>query len=275
MFARIVHNSIMRKSYARVSSIPMLGTIVRRIVRTLLPIDTREWTTIVSGSGSGLSLKLNPRYENDYAYGAYEPLVTELLMSHLKPGSVFYDIGAHIGIISLIAARIVGTQGEVDAFEADSENAERIAEHAVRNSIGQIHVFNNAVWHTAGLLQFERASPHSSRNQGSVSNATPQAGLEIVEIEGVTLDEFVRSHRPPDVVKVDVEGAEASVLEGSALLFETKKPILICEIHNARAYQRVTEWLSDRSYRYSWVEDSAKLPRHLMATPMCSEPRIN
>jgi hypothetical protein len=85
----------------------------------------------------------------------------------------------------------------------------------------------------------------------------------------------VRSHRPPDVVKVDVEGAEASVLEGSALLFETKKPILICEIHNARAYQRVTEWLSDRSYRYSWVEDSAKLPRHLMATPMCSEPRIN
>jgi FkbM family methyltransferase len=268
---RITHSPTVREIYAVASRIPVAGMLIRRIVRMLVPAQKREWTTIAAGLGSGLSVRLSMRYEDEYARGTHEPLVTELLHSHLKAGFVFYDVGAHIGIMSLIAARIVGAQGEVDAFEADCENAERITEHAVRNSIEQIGVFNNAVWRSSGTLRFERASAHSSRNQGAVADDIPQVGSEIIEIEGITLDEFARSHRPPDVIKIDVEGAEDSVLEGSTALFETKKPILICEVHNARTHQRVIEWLGERNYRYSWVGDSQRLPRHLIAMPITPE----
>jgi hypothetical protein len=57
------------------------------------------------------------------------------LVAHVKPGDVLYDVEAHIGFISLVAAGLVGPSDRVFAFEADSENASRIAGHAQMNSL--------------------------------------------------------------------------------------------------------------------------------------------
>jgi len=60
----------------------------------------------------------------NYAGGEYEPPIQQALSKHLKAGSVFYDVGAHIGIVSLFAARLVGSKGAVFAFEADVQRHE-------------------------------------------------------------------------------------------------------------------------------------------------------
>lgn len=270
MFDKMFRNVLVRKAYGAASRIPFVGAGLRRIAKRVMPPGTRVWTAITAGFGRGLMVNLDSRYEDEYARGGHEPLVEKMLTSHLRPGWVVYDVGAHIGILSLIAARVVGPEGEVIAFEADPGNAERIAEHALRNSMPQIKVVPNAVWRTSGRLRFERASSQSSRNQGSVVSGATKDASETIEVQAVSLDEFARAHRPPNVIKVDVEGGEDAVLEGSNSLFSSVKPILICEIHNSQACLNVTQWLSGRNYSYIWLEESEKFPRHLLAKPSVS-----
>ena len=70
----------------------------------------------------------------------------------------------------------------------------------------------------------------------------------------MTLDRFAASHRLPNVLKVDVEGAEEEVLKGAEQVFRTANPILICEVHSARTAEGVARWLGARGYRWSWLK---------------------
>jgi len=203
----------------------------------------------------------------DYAGGEYEPPIQQALSEHLKPGSVFYDVGAHVGIVSLFAARLVGRNGAVFAFEADPENADRIKEHVRRNILDQIQVVPCAVWSSSGHLRFERASAQSSRNQGSLASDLAVSGEDTIEVEAITLDDFVQRHDPPTLVKIDVEGAEAGVLRGSEKIFAQSKPVLICEVHCKQAADDVTRWLRGKAYTFEWLEDPLQLPCHLLARP--------
>ncbi len=118
---------------------PLLGAVVRGISHLFLP-NVRIWTEVQGGVGCGLRLRLNPRYDEGFWLGNYEEGVQAVLAKYLKPGFVVYDLGAHIGFLSLIAARLVGPKGMVFAFEADPENASRIQEHIEANSLKQIAV---------------------------------------------------------------------------------------------------------------------------------------
>jgi FkbM family methyltransferase len=264
--AQLARSEYVRRVFAAVSRIPILGPLLRALARTALPTDVRLWVRIPAGLGKGLWSHLDPRFEMDYANGKYESRIQAVLASHLRAGSVFYDVGAHIGIVALFAAGLTGSEGEVFAFEADPENAKRIEEHAVRNSLPQIHVVSCAVWSSSGPLSFERASERSSRNQGSVTTGTVIPTENTVEINAVTLDEFSAGHRPPTLVKIDVEGAEAEVLRGAAKTFARAKPVLVCEVHGECAAKDVTRWLTEKGYSTEWLEPSPKFPRHLLAT---------
>ena len=210
---------------------------------------------------------LDPRFEMLYADGQYEAPLQRTLSAYLSPGSVFYDVGAHIGIVSMFGARLVGKSGRVFAFEADPDNAARIKENVRCNNLDQVTVVPRAVWSSTGRLSFGRASAHSSRNQGAVATDSAATGEEIVEVEGVCLDEFSTDQRMPTLIKIDVEGSEAEVLRGSERLVAQARPVLICEVHHARAVEDVTQWLQSRGYVFEWLEDPPKLPRQLLAKP--------
>ena len=77
------------------------------------------------------------------------------------PGACFYDVGAHIGFYSLLAARLVGQGGHVVAFEPDPANAAVLRENITRNNLGQIEVVPVALWSHCGVVAFRRsASEH-------------------------------------------------------------------------------------------------------------------
>jgi FkbM family methyltransferase len=230
-----------------------------------MPEETRVWLRISDGLGKGLWAHLDPRYETIYADGRYEPPIQRVLPQHLQPGSVFYDVGAHIGIVSMFGAQLVGTKGVVFAFEADPDNARRIEEHVSRNSLHQIRVMPCAVWSSSGRIRFERASAQSSRNEGAVATDPSVSGQNTVEVEAVALDELARENPLPTLIKIDVEGAEADVLRGSEEVFARAKPVLICEVHHGKAADEVTRWLLERGYVFEWLEDQAQFPRHLLA----------
>ncbi|PYU03548.1 MAG: hypothetical protein DMG33_16500, partial [Acidobacteria bacterium] len=254
-----------RRLYAALSGAPMVGSHLRRLALRMFPPRALVWTHISSGPGKGLWVHLDPRFEMDYAKGNYEASIQRALSSHLRPGSVFYDVGAHIGILSLLAARLVGPAGSVFSFEADPANAERIEEHVRRNEFRQIHIVPRAVWRTAGRLRFERASAQSSRNQGVITTEPAASTANTIEVKAIALDDFSRGHLPPTLIKIDVEGAEADVLGGSEEVFASARPVLICEIHHERAAEEVTQWLRERGYTFEWFTDILRFPRHLLA----------
>jgi FkbM family methyltransferase len=256
-----------RRAHVFVSRIPVVGTLLKKLVRIAVPVDTRLWLHISVGPRSSVWAHLDPRFEMEYASGKYEVQVQRELLSNLRPGSVFYDVGAHIGIVSMFAAQLVGAEGAVFAFEADPENARRIEEHVRRNKFNQIRLIPNAVWSSAGRLQFERASARSSRNQGAVSTEPNPGTGSIVEVEAIALDDYAEVSRPPTLIKVDVEGAEAEVLRGSERIFATFRPILICEVHHKQAEEDVTRWLKKKQYDFAWLENTDKFPRQLLARP--------
>jgi FkbM family methyltransferase len=257
-------SSIHRKAYGMLKRMPLFGPILRRIGKFIVPSDSRVWLQVPTGLGRGLWLHLNPRFEMDYAHGVYEPLIERVITSSLGPGSVFYDVGAHIGVYSLLAARIVGESGAVFAFEPDVDNAERIREHALRNGFNQIRVVPYAVWSTAARLRFQRAQIDSSRNQGAVITGPGLSNANTTEVDAVTLDTFSQDHLAPTLIKMDIEGGEAAALKGSDGVFAIHRPVLICEVHNQAAEEQVTKWLYSKGYNFSFVEETHSFPRHLL-----------
>jgi FkbM family methyltransferase len=258
-------SATVRRAHALLTRIPALATVVKKFTRTAIPRETRLWLRISAGLGKGLWVHLDPRFEMEYADGKYEPRIQEALSLHLRPGSVLYDVGGHIGIVSMFAAQLVGHEGAVFAFEADSENVGRIQENVRRNKLDQIRVVPCAVWSSAGHLRFERASAQSSRNQGAIATGPPVGSDKTIEVEAIALNDFAQTHPAPTLIKIDVEGAEADVLRGSEEIFARSKPVLICEVHHGQAAEDVTRWLNEKGYTFEWLEASSQFPRHLLA----------
>jgi FkbM family methyltransferase len=261
-----------RQVYALLTRVPLVGPALKKFTRMAIPRETRVWVDIHAGLGKGLALHLDPRFEMDYASGKYEVHLQKALLAHLQPGSVVYDVGAHIGVVSIFASELVGSTGAVFAFEADPENAKRIEDHVRRNSLGQIQVFSCAVWSSPGQLSFERASAQSSRNQGSVVATSGQA-KDVIVVQSISLDNFAHEHLPPTLIKIDVEGAEAEVLRGCEQIFSRSHPVLICEVHHRDAEEQVCPWLSQRGYSLEWLAGAAGYPRQLLAMPT-SDPSL-
>jgi FkbM family methyltransferase len=220
------------------------------------------------GLAQGLWLNVDPRYENDYVRGIYEPTLQTLLTHHLHLGGVLYDVGAHIGFFSLLAARLVGEFGSVYAFEADPENVRRIEQHISRAGFTQTQVVPMAAWAHSGSLHFQRASEFSSRNRGSVVGTDGAVNTgEIIEVKAIALDEFSANHRPPTLIKIDVEGGEREVLLGAEHVLNGDRPVLICEVHNHGACDFIGPYLAKMRYSLEWFGREARFPCHVLAIP--------
>ncbi len=211
--------------------IPVLGRCVSWAGAKLVPRDSLAWVQVQNGPAQGLWLHLNPRTGTTYFEGRGEPEVQEALQQHLRAGMTFYDIGANIGLFSLLAARLVGKEGRVVAFEADPEIAARLRQHVERNAFGWIRVEEKAVWSKSDPVFFARTDPTVSPDRGLGHVVSSGAG-DTIQVSGVSLDDYARTHAAPDFLKCDVEGAEVEVFRGAQRLLKEKRPGIICEMHS-------------------------------------------
>jgi len=211
--------------------LPVLGDCLSWLGERIVPRSARTWARVENGPAAGIWLRLNPRTGLETLRGAGEPQVQDALARYLRPGMTFYDLGANIGFFSLLAARLVGEQGRVIAFEADPEIAARLREHVDRNKFRCVTVAEKAVWSEASKVFFERVDPATSPDRG-LGHVVPMASANTIEIEAVTLDDFARTSSAPDFIKCDVEGAEVEVFRGAQRLLAEKRPSILCEIHS-------------------------------------------
>jgi len=167
--------------------------------------------------------------------GTLEPPVQEALRRLLAPGAVFFDVGANIGFFTILGARLVGPQGRVVAFEPVPACARAVARNIELNGFGQAEIREQAVGARSGsarLLVVGEASWSHLASTGRHADVR-----EEIDVAVVSIDELVAAGAipPPDVLKVDTEGAELQAIEGMRATIERHRPAIVCELHDTNA----------------------------------------
>ena len=158
--------------------------------------------------------------------GEYEPHLTGIFRRYLKPGWRVADIGANAGYFTMLAASIIGPEGEVLAFDPNSENARLVLLNAVENHFSNVRLFPLALSDRAGHACF---SPHIGSNGGLLATAQAQLGDgRGFIVPTARLDELVKP--PLDFMKVDTEGAEYRIpFVAARVLLSSARPIVTTE----------------------------------------------
>jgi FkbM family methyltransferase len=241
--------------------LPVLGELIHRVSHYVLPADQMVWAQVRCGPGQGLWIEVYPRTGQFYITGDAELPTQTLITQRLQLGNVFYDLGANIGLFSLLAARCVGNSGKVFSFEPDAANAARLRRNVARNSFSQVTVIESGVWSSTGTLDFTSASRQSpDRGVGTFIPSGSAAAVTPVSV--VSLDDFVRSAPPPDAIKCDVEGAEIEVLRGGQRLLASHRPWILGEMHSAANHQAWRAFLSRFGYTFFALDAT-----HILALP--------
>jgi FkbM family methyltransferase len=249
--------------------------IVRALVAPLRWWFRRGSVRVSAGLGQGLRLSMAHipiahAHAGLLASGLLELSVQEAMKRLLAQGEVFYDIGANVGFFALAGARHVGPAGAVYAFEPAPENAAAIRASAALNGLENLEVIEKAAGRAAGrdrLLLVEDLSWSHLESQGWHPRT-----VDTVEIEIVTIDDLVADGRlrPPQLVKIDVEGAEVDVLAGMRTTIEQHRPAIVCELHDtAAAFVETMDALgyetSNLDAKQSLLDAPASV--HALATP--------
>lgn len=192
---------------------PTRWTVARRALLRTVSLLRPE--TMLLKAGYRLTIPKDDRSYYTFPLwwdGEYEPGNTALMRRLLRPKDVVVDIGANVGIFTCLFAKCVGPQGTVHAFEPEARNAERLRANLALNGFDWVRVHEAALGARAG----RQAIYLCDENRGD-HTLIPQAGRPTAEIEVETFDAFAQrelGEQSVRLVKMDVQGYEARVLEG-------------------------------------------------------------
>ena len=173
--------------------------------------------------------------------GTYEREQTALFEKLLHAGDTVLDVGANVGYYTLLASVLVGGGGRVHAFEPEPRNAEFLRRHVRINGRGNVSVEQAAVSDRVGTARFDFGS-------GTGTGHLADAGA--IEVRTLRLDDHCAAHGlKPRAIKIDVEGAEMSVLAGARQTLERHRPIVFLSTHGPEVHRASLEFLRDLGYR--------------------------
>lgn len=186
----------------------------------------------------------------------------------VKSGDVVYDIGAHYGTYSVIAARRAGAQGLIVAFEPTADTRDLLLRHLAWNhGAAPVQVVPKACGAQAGSLTL-----WSTLRADGAASVVERAGAQAVTVAVTTVDEVAADlGRPPTVMKIDVEGAEFDVLRGAEQTLATARPTVLLSTHPVLLRQQSTSeeallaWVSERGYSATLIAEDQE--RHFLLRP--------
>jgi FkbM family methyltransferase len=172
--------------------------------------------------------------------GFYERDKQNLIARTVHPNSIFYDVGANVGIYSLLASMLV-QHGKVFAFEPLPRNIRFIGEHLRLNRVKNVEVIPTAISDENGVAQFE------AEETGYMGHLTSGAGISV---QTAALDSLVQAGRipPPNYIKMDVEGAETMALRGAIEILRQHRPILFLATHGHEIHAECLRFLESIGY---------------------------
>jgi len=182
-----------------------------------------------------------------YWLGWYEADKVRRFAAAISGARVVYDIGAHVGYYSVLASRVLGCAGQVVAFEPDPQNVAFLRQHLKMNGIDNVQVAEAAVSDRCGTAMFQQ---DASRYMGALN----QGGS--LPVRTLSVDALLSSAEfpAPDVIKIDVEGAEQQVLSGAERTLRSKHPLLFVATHSNALHSGCCQFLKSLDYKLEAID---------------------
>jgi FkbM family methyltransferase len=207
-----------------------------------------------------------------FVWGDYvvERNITVYFRQLLKPGMVFVDIGANIGYYSLMASKIVGSNGKVFSFEPWSRNRAILEENIKLNSFSNISIIPKAVSNEENYSVKIYLPKDNMCGMGSLQKLNDENYTDEFELTPTTtFQSFLNTYKPGrvDVIKIDVEGSELNVLKGMSNSLEDKNfnPIILVELAKSSlakfsaTIRDVIDSLTNYGFKAYKIDQSSKL----------------
>lgn len=192
-------------------------------------------------------------------FSTHERVARSQLFSMVPPGSTVYDVGANIGLYSVLLAHLVGPSGHVYAVEANP-----LVVYFLRINLEENDIRNCTILPTA-LLNEDASVPFTinyGNSQVGVTTCSAFHDTKIgnqVTVQGHALDGLIEALDllPPDFVKMDIEGGEGPAVYGMRAALARHRPTILVEIHGHAAAQATLASLAGLGYRYRDVDSGA------------------
>jgi FkbM family methyltransferase len=190
---------------------------------------------VTLSTGVTMRVDLTDRVQRLEAFRAYERRELALMLRMLRPDHVMFDLGAHVGYYALHAASVVR---DVHAFEPLPTNAVRLQRNVHLNGFTNVTVNEAAVGERAGRARFGAVTTAGESGWGSLTAPADDQTHDIT-VDVVALDEYVkeRSIERIDLIKMDVQGAEADALRGAKDSIARWMPDILTEAVEGCAWQ--------------------------------------
>jgi FkbM family methyltransferase len=164
--------------------------------------------------------------------GSYQNDVLGCLSLALRPGDVFFDIGAHYGLMTIYASKLVGEGGKVVAFEPSPRNRQVLLRHCDLNHCTNVQVEAIGLLDKPGEFQFYMTEGNSWNSTFDASFAANQAFAETT-VRADTLDAYIeRTGLRPSLLKIDTEGTEQECLIGGEQSLRNLRPVIVIEYNS-------------------------------------------
>ncbi len=209
-----------------------------------------------SGKGGGATVYFNMS----------EPEQTSALVDTLKKGQVFFDIGANVGYYTILGGRLVGSQGKVFAFEPVVRNLAYLYRHTELNKAGNVTIISAACSDNSSLTLFSAGPDFATGHMTKSIRVDPGAREPSFPVPTVTVDAMVQLLGvSPDVMKIDVEGAELSVLRGAQATLRKAKSKVFLSTHSDILRSTCLEYLRGLGYTFEVLSQDKNSPSEFLA----------
>lgn len=228
---------------------PVIRRAVGRLLRVLVSLlPAGAVVPVLTGPLRGARWIVESGTNGCWA-GTYERETQAVFASELRRGDVVFDLGANVGFLTLLAARLVGPTGKVYAFEPLPRNLRYLERHLEINSVANVTVIPAAVAATSGTVRFrEVASP----SMGAIA----QDGA--IEVRTVALDELMARGEaaPPRFMKIDIEGGEKDALDSASQMLKNVRPTILLSAHGYALRDSCSNLLRDAGYELRTIREN-------------------
>lgn len=240
------------------------------------------WERVAAGPLAGREIFVDRRGTgawDDMLAGRFDAEIYDVVAQALPArGGMVWDVGAHIGFHTLGFSVLAGSTGRVVGFEPNPSNRERLQQNLEKNPdlASRIDILPCGLSDQDGESRFAVSHDVDSgassmsfldRIIPSVDSHTA-ASWDRMVVPMRTADALIRDGMPlPNIIKIDVEGAELLVLRGASETVRNGRPTMIVEAHSARLVFDLHEWFESQHYQVRLLADLAPSRVLLCATP--------
>jgi FkbM family methyltransferase len=230
---------------------------VFKVEERLAPQRLARERVVEIDKATRLSLRLSDLIDRTIYLNGFSDVVVAVFAELATRSSVVVDVGANVGEYTTVAAARARNGGVVLAFEPNPPVYKRLLTNIALNDIGNVQAFENALSNLDGpaKLNIPLDQPGFDEGWATLTEMAPGRTTRQVEVAQRRLDSVLEELNlaPVDLIKVDVEGAEEEVLEGSSRTLQAGRPAVLVELHHVdveadRAQSRVADLLRGHGY---------------------------